>query len=131
LRLSRTFHAPRETVFKAWNSAGHVSRWFCLESYSVPDARVEMRVGGSFDVCMRAPDGQDHWTRGAFVEVTPHTRLVIDMHATDGKGDPLFRAYTEVDFSDALGGTPALLREIGRVIDVGDEPGLFRLPVEH
>jgi hypothetical protein len=26
--------------------------------------------------------------------------------------------------------TPALLRKIGRVIDIGDEPGLFRLPAE-
>jgi hypothetical protein len=30
---------------------------------------------------------------------------VIDMHVTDSAGEPLFRAYTEVDFSDALGGT--------------------------
>ena len=28
-----------------------------------------------------------------------------DMHVTDSAGEPLFRAYTEVDFSDALGGT--------------------------
>ena len=67
--------------------------------------RCEMRVGGPFDVCMRSPAGEEHWTRGIFVEVTPHTRLVIDMHATDSAGKPLFRAYTEVDFSDALGGT--------------------------
>ena len=54
---------------------------------------------------MRSPAGKEHWTRGTFVEVTPHTRLVIDMHATNDAGAPLFRAYTEVDFSDALGGT--------------------------
>ncbi len=34
----------------------------------------------------------------------PHTRLVIDMLVTDSAGKKLFRAYTEVDFSDALGG---------------------------
>jgi uncharacterized protein YndB with AHSA1/START domain len=105
LRLSRTFHARRETVFKAWSTAEHVKRWFSPETYTVPDANVEMRVGGAFEVCMRSPSGQEHWSRGSFVEVTPHTRLVIDMHATDGSGAPLFRAYTEVDFSDALGGT--------------------------
>jgi hypothetical protein len=27
------------------------------------------------------------------------------MHVTDSAGEPLVRAYTEVDFSDALGGT--------------------------
>ena len=105
LKISRTFHAPRETVFKAWSSADHVKRWFSPETYTVSDAKVEMRVGGPFEVCMRSPAGEEHWTRGAFVEVTPHSRLAIDMHVVDGAGKPLFRAYTEVDFSDALGGT--------------------------
>jgi len=105
LRLSRVFHARRETVFKAWSSPDHVKRWFSPETYTVSDAKVQMHVGGPFDVCMRSPSGQEHWTRGTYVEVTPHTRLVIDMHATDGAGKPLFRAHTEVDFSDALGGT--------------------------
>jgi len=105
LRLSRVFHARRETVFKAWSSADHVKRWFSPETYSVSDAIVEMRVGGAFEVCMRSPRGEEHWSRGTFVEVAPHTRLVIDMRVTAPAGGELFRAYTEVDFSDALGGT--------------------------
>lgn len=105
LRISRTFHARRETVFKAWSTADHVKNWFSPQTYSVPDARVEMRVGGAFEVCMLSPSGEKHWTHGLFVEVTPHSRLVIDMHATDLQGRPLFRAYTEVTFTDALGGT--------------------------
>src|SRR5271169_320890 len=79
LRLSRTFHAPRTTVFKAWSSAEHVKRWFCPKSFTVSDAKVEMRVGGPFEVCMRSPTGEEHWTRGVFVEVVPYARLVIDM----------------------------------------------------
>ncbi len=105
LRLSRTLHAPRATVFKAWSSAEHVKRWFCPATFTIPVAEVEMRVGGAFNVCMRSPAGEVHWTRGSFVEVTPNTRLVIDMHATDSAGKKLFRAYTEVDFADTLGGT--------------------------
>jgi uncharacterized protein YndB with AHSA1/START domain len=105
LKLSRIFHARRETVFKAWSSAEHVKRWFSPETFTVSNAKVEMHVGGAFDVCMRWPNGEEHWTRGTFVEVAPHSRLVIDMHATDNAGERLFRAYTEVDFSDALGGT--------------------------
>jgi len=105
LRLSRIFHAPRETVFKTWSSADHVKRWFSPETYTVSAATVQMHAGGAFEVCMRSPAGEEHWTRGSFVEVTPHTRLIIDMHATDSSGRKLFRAYTEVNFSDALGGT--------------------------
>ena len=105
LRMSRVLHAPRATVFKAWSSAEHVKNWFCPETYTIPDASVEMQVGGTFDVCMGSPTGDEHWTRGRIVELVPDTRLVIDMNVADGAGKILFRAYTEVDFSDALGGT--------------------------
>ena len=44
LRVSRVFPAPRETVFRAWSSADHIKRWFCPDGYSVPEAKVEVRV---------------------------------------------------------------------------------------
>jgi uncharacterized protein YndB with AHSA1/START domain len=117
LRLSRVFHAPRDTVFKAWSSADHVKRWFCPESFTIPHAEVEMRVGGAFAVCMRSPAGEEHWIRGKFAEVIPPKRLVIDMYCTDAAARALFRAYTEVDFSDALGGTQVDVVQTYTVID--------------
>jgi uncharacterized protein YndB with AHSA1/START domain len=105
LRLSRVFHARRKTVFSAWTTAAHVRRWFCPESFTIPEAKVEPRPGGAFDVLMRSPAGEEHWIRGRFAEIVPETRLVIDMQVTDGAGKPLFAAHTEVDFADALGGT--------------------------
>src|SRR5271168_1964382 len=99
LRVSRVFSAPRETVFKAWSSADHIKRWFCPDGYSVPEAKVEMRVGGAFEVCMRSPEGVDHWTRGMFTEVAAPERLVVDLHVIDPRGGgPLFSAHTEVNF---------------------------------
>lgn len=100
LRISREFRARCETVFRAWSSAEHVKSWFCPEGFTVPEADVDMRVGGAFNVCMRAPDGQQHWTRGTFVEVIPNRRLVIDMMVPDAVGAAIFNARTEVDFSD-------------------------------
>jgi uncharacterized protein YndB with AHSA1/START domain len=101
VRVSRIFAAPRETVFKAWSSADHIKRWFCPDSYSVPEAKVEMRVGGAFEVCMRSPAGVDHWTRGSFTEVVAPERLTIDHHVIDPcGGGPLFSAVTQVSFSD-------------------------------
>ena len=117
LRLSRVLHARRETVFKAWSSADHVKRWFAPEAFTVPHAKVQMHVGGPFEVCMRSPAGEEHWIRGTFVEVTPHARLVIDMHIADSSGAPLFHAYTEVDFSDALGGTRMDVMQTYTLID--------------
>ena len=117
LKISRIFHARRETVFKAWSSVDHVKRWFCPETFTVPDARVEMHVGGPFEVLMRSPTGEEHWTRGKFVEVVPLSRLVIDAQITDRAGKPLFGAFTEVDFSDALGGTRTDVAQTYTVLD--------------
>ena len=117
LRLSRVFHAPRAMVFKAWTSADHVARWFCPDTFSIPDAKVEPRVGGAFEVCMRSPTGDENWIRGRFAEITPPTRLVIDMRVTDSAGRPLFRAYTEVDFADVLGGTSIEVVQTYTLID--------------
>jgi uncharacterized protein YndB with AHSA1/START domain/DNA-binding transcriptional ArsR family regulator len=117
LRLSRVFHARRETVFRAWSSAEHIKRWFCPETFTIPDANVQMHVGGLFEVCMRSPAGEEHWIRGRFVEVLPQTRLVIEMRITDSDGKPLFDAHTAVDFSDAPGGTQLDLVQSYTLID--------------
>ena len=114
-RVSRVFSAPRETVFKAWSSADHVKRWFCPDGYSVPEATVEMRVGGRVRglhalARRRGPLDQGDVHRGRRPE-----RLAIDHHVIDPcGGGPLFSAVTEVAFIDkgrgrhADGGGPDL-----------------------
>ena len=105
VRVSRVYPALRELVFKAWSSADHVKNWFTPPGMTTPHCEVQMQAGGPFVVCMQMPNGIQHWTRGSFVEVTPPERLVIDMGATDAAGRVLFRAYTEVTFSEVVGGT--------------------------
>ena len=104
LVISRTFPVSRDWVFKAWSTADHIKRWFCPTHYTVPDATVEFRVGGKFDVCMRSPEGQDHWSRGHFLEIVPNARLVIDMNVVDGDNRPLMNAHTVVTFAEETGG---------------------------
>jgi uncharacterized protein YndB with AHSA1/START domain len=116
-KLSRTLHAPRATVFKAWSSAEHVKRWFAPEPYTVPEAAVDMRVGGAFDICMRSPAGEIHWTRGVFVEIDPDRRLVIDMQITGADGALAMRAHTEIELSDTLGGTRLDVTQSYTVVD--------------
>jgi uncharacterized protein YndB with AHSA1/START domain len=73
--------------------------------FTVPEANVELRVGGKFEICMRAPNGQDVWTCGHFTEIVPNARLVIEMGVADADRQALFTAHTVVTFSDEGGGT--------------------------
>lgn len=118
LKISRVIGAPRETVFRAWSSADHVKRWFAPATFTIPEARVELRVGGPFELSMRSPAGEVHRLYGSFVEISPNARLVIDMRIEDAAGAPLFRAYTEVDFTDAPEGTRLDVTQTYTLIDL-------------
>ncbi|MBV8656985.1 MAG: SRPBCC domain-containing protein [Burkholderiales bacterium] len=105
LVVSRYYRASRRQVCTAWSAAEHLQHWFCPAGYSVPEATVEYRVGGTFDLCMRSPEGQAHWMRGHYIEIVPDTRLVIDMTVMGDKDTPLFTANTVVTFTDESIGT--------------------------
>jgi uncharacterized protein YndB with AHSA1/START domain len=105
LVIARIFSAPRDVVFRAWSSAEQLKQWFCPAGFTVPEAQVEFRVGGAFNICMRSPQGTNHWTNGRYAEIVPQDRLVIDMKVAGESGATLFDSHTIVIFSDAEGGT--------------------------
>ena len=116
LVISRDFAAPRALVFKAWSSAEHVKRWFSPECFSVPDAEVDFRPGGVFAVCMRSPDGADHWSRGVFGEIAPPDRLSFAGEVAF-EGVKKFAVRTFVLFEDAPGGSRMTVRQEYEVFD--------------
>src|SRR5947209_17422579 len=96
LVISRRFPAARELVFKAWSSAEHMQRWFCPEHFTVPHATVDFRPGGTCDICMRAPDGQEFWSKGRYHEIAPPERLAFTSSWLGEDGKPRFTAVTTV-----------------------------------
>jgi uncharacterized protein YndB with AHSA1/START domain len=116
-RVSHNVHASRQRVFAAWSSADAVKRWFAPTGFTIPKARVELTVGGPFEVLMRSPAGEEHWARGVVKEVSAFERLVIDFSVEEPNGRALFRAFTEINFSDALGGTRLDVTQSYTVLD--------------
>ncbi len=121
LVISRAFPAPRERVFKAWSSAEHIKRWFSPEGYTVPDAEIDFRPGGVCAICMRSPEGQDFWSRGKYLEISPPERLVFTSGIAVGD-EPKFTAHTTVTFEVDGAGTRMTVRQ---VYEVYDESFLF------
>lgn len=128
LVVSRWFAAPRTLVFQAWSSAEHLKRWFCPAGYTVPEARIEFRVGGAFEICMRSAEGREHWSRGHYEQIVPETRLVIDMNAIGERDQPLFRAYTVAAFAEEDGGTKLDVTQHYTVFDPAAAPMLEGAP---
>jgi uncharacterized protein YndB with AHSA1/START domain len=109
LVISRRFDAPRALVFRAWTKVDHIKRWFSPETFTVPGAEIDCRVGGVFAVCMRGPDGKSHWCRGSFTEVTWPDRLSFSVDVTD-VDTLMFVAHTTVTFEEEGAGTRMTVR---------------------
>jgi len=116
LVIARTFPAPRDLVFKAWSSAEHMKRWFSPDGYTVPEAEIDFKPGGVCAICMRSPEGQDFWSRGTYIEISPPDRLVF----TSGvvvDGSTKFTAHTTVTFEDDGAGTRMTVRQTYDILD--------------
>ena len=77
LSLSRVLKASREAVYRAFTDPLQLGRWYGPRGFTVTIDHFEARRGGSYRLCMVAPDGSGHWLRGSFLALEPPERLAF------------------------------------------------------
>lgn len=77
LRLTRLIPAPRRTLYRAWTEPDLLRRWFAPAPWTIPEAALDVRPGGSTLVVMRNPGGEVFPMRGVYLEIVPDRRLVF------------------------------------------------------
>lgn len=90
LVITRIIDAPVELVWQAWTDPVHVMRWWGPKYYTSPSAKIDLRVGGKFIFCMRAPaeqGGQDSYTSGVYTKIVPLERLEFTQGMSDKDGN--------------------------------------------
>src|SRR4029453_11100056 len=75
LEIVRILDASRHAVWKAWTDPEAAKKWFGPRGFTVPDSTLDLRPGGPCRLCLRAPDGEEHWARGIYHEVVPPKAL--------------------------------------------------------
>jgi uncharacterized protein YndB with AHSA1/START domain len=84
LVIIRTFAAPRTLVWQAWTDPKHIMQWWGPAGFDNETCASDLRVGGRFQLEMRAPDGNVYPCIGTFREIVEHERIVYEGEATDG-----------------------------------------------
>jgi uncharacterized protein YndB with AHSA1/START domain len=82
--ISREFDAPRELVFEAWTDPRHLAQWWGPRGYGNAGCEMDLRVGGTFRVLLRGPDGAIAPCKGVFREIVPPERIVYGGVADGG-----------------------------------------------
>jgi uncharacterized protein YndB with AHSA1/START domain len=77
LEIRRILKAPVASVYAAWTDPQQVSQWMAPgDDFGPTEATADVRVGGSYRIVMRGPDGELHRVGGVYQEVVPNRRLV-------------------------------------------------------
>jgi uncharacterized protein YndB with AHSA1/START domain len=87
--MTRVFNASRALVFKAWTEAERLKHWWGPKGFSFVAAKVDLRPGGLFHYCMRAPDGREMWGKFVYREIVAPERLVFVVSFSDLNGATL------------------------------------------
>ena len=111
LVITRIFDAPRDEVFRAWTELDRVARWWGPQGFVTTYCDMDIRPGGTFRVCMRSPQGAEHWKRGVYREVVAPERLVFTFAWEDAEGKPGHQTLVTVTFVERGGRTELTLRQ--------------------
>ena len=93
LIIERSFNAPRELLWQAWTNPQIVRLWWGPRYFTAPYIKIDLRVGGSYFYCMRAPDGKNFWSTGTYREIVDPERLVITDSFANEMGEVVSAAY--------------------------------------
>jgi uncharacterized protein YndB with AHSA1/START domain len=123
--ITRIFDAPRELVFEAWTVPKHIAKWFGPSTFTVPECRIDLRIGGRWHLVMRANDevasfmGRNHPCGGEYIEIVPPERLSFTNNALDADGNIILEGLSTVTFEDMGGKTRMTL--VTRASGAGDQ----------
>ena len=76
LSLTKTIRASRPRVFAAWTDPAIMTQWFAPENMTCERADVDLRVGGSYRVVIKANDGsRTNQANGEYTQIVPDQKL--------------------------------------------------------
>ncbi len=92
LVVTRTLNSPVDAVWRLWTVPEAVRTWWGPANYTAPRCELDLRVGGRYLFCMRAPDaagGQEFFSVGVYKKIVKHIRLEFTQSFSNEHGNIL------------------------------------------
>ena len=85
-RMERTFNASVSDVWRIWNDAESIKKWWGPKGYTAIVVRNDVRAGGSYLWAMKSGEGRMFWSTGTYKEVVPNKKIVSTISFSDENG---------------------------------------------
>ena len=125
VRTERTFNASVTDVWKVWNDADSIQKWWGPKGYTGLVVRNDVREGGSYLWAMKSGQGRMYWSTGTYKEVVPNKNIMSTMSFSDENGKPIPSSQVSVpghwpdeitiivEFSESQGKARVTVAEVG------------------
>ena len=122
--IERSFDVPPQVIWRMWTEPAHFKAWYGPDGVTIPEANLDVRVGGRRVVCMEM-GSMRMWFTGEHLEVVANRRLVYTESMADESGaiiPPSAMGMPEghpettqvsVELEDVAGGTRMVLTHAG------------------
>jgi len=100
--MRRVLDAPRTLVFDAFTKPELVTRWKTPKQFEVKQCDLDLRVGGTWSITYRMPNGADIGFHGEFSEVVKPERVVRTFCMQGKPGKMMTETFI---FEESGGGT--------------------------
>lgn len=94
--IERMFDAPISIVWDVWTNPVHLAKWWGPHGFTNPIVEFDFKVGGSYRIVMRSPDGVDYPVIGKFISIEPGKQFtmsdLVDEHPEDWAADVMKQA---------------------------------------
>lgn len=107
---SRRFQASPGRVFRAWTSKDDLLTWWQPGRYRTESVRIDLRVGGSYEIDMIDPHGRRQRLSGVYIEVEESRRLVMTWRIEGSPADDGYDAILTLEFEADGAGCRLLLK---------------------
>ncbi len=112
-KISRTFDAPRDLVWKAFTEPERLMHWWGPAGFTMLSAKVELTPDGVFHYGMKSPDGIVMWGKWTYWEIVPPEKLVTIVSFSDESGGITIHPWNP-DWPREMISTMTLVEEGGR-----------------
>ena len=106
LVITRVLDAPRHAIWRAWSDPEWFKTWWGPKPGTTEVIALNLQPGGAFHTLIQGPDEFRSELIGCFLEVIPHSRIVLTSMLTAGwrPATPTLAFTTLISLSDyALG----------------------------
>jgi len=121
----RTFNASVADVWRVWNDADSIKKWWGPKGYAAIVTRNDVREGGGFLWAMKSEQGRMFWNTGTYKEVVANQKIVSTISFSDENGKIIPGSQVSVpgrwpddvtvivEFSESAGQARVTVTEVG------------------